>query len=123
MKSLEREIIYSFSYRRLEDNYSGAVEYIGGVGNLNTHFFSQKVYFGRDRHNGFFFHLVLLAQNTMWHNILVGIIQFFYLGGSSFGVGGGDSKVGVGPRTTHLSSNTVGFWVDGENFVLSRIMD
>ena len=36
---------------------------------------------------------------------------------SQFGVGDRDGKVGVVPRTTHISSQKVGFWIDGGNFV------
>ena len=37
-------------------------------------------------------------------------------GGSSFVVATSDGKSGMGPRTTHLSSQKVNYWIDGGFF-------
>ena len=39
------------------------------------------------------------------------------LGGSSFNVGVGDGKGGVGPSTTHLIYQKADCWNDGDDFV------
>ena len=41
-------------------------------------------------------------------------------GGSLSGVTAGYGNGYVGPRTTHLTSQKVDFWIDGGDFVLSR---
>ena len=41
-------------------------------------------------------------------------------GGSLFGVSSGYGKGGVGPRTTHLFSQKINCWIDGDDFVSSR---
>ena len=38
------------------------------------------------------------------------------MGGSSFGVGDGDGKGGVGPRTTHLTPQKVDCCIDSGDF-------
>ena len=43
--------------------------------------------------------------------------KFSAFGGSSFVVGDGDSKYGVGPRTTHVYCQKVDCWLDGGDFV------
>ena len=43
--------------------------------------------------------------------------KFSAFGGSSFGVADGDSKCGVGPRTTHVYFQKVDCWIDGGDFV------
>ena len=40
-------------------------------------------------------------------------------GGSLFGFSALYGNVGVGPRTTHLTSQKVYCWIDGDYFVLS----
>ena len=49
--------------------------------------------------------------------------QFITTDGYLFGVISVDSRVGEGPRTTHLSYHKVSFWLDGGNFVSSQSRD
>ena len=43
------------------------------------------------------------------------------MGGSSFGVGDGDGKGGVGPRTTHLTPQKVDCCIDSGDFFHYRV--
>ena len=43
--------------------------------------------------------------------------------GSTFGVGDGYGRGGVGPRTTNMTSQKVDFWIVGGDFVSYKIRD
>ena len=108
------------SYIIREDHYGASVYGGGGVGPIETCFYSQKDNFVRDRQNGGFCtsqceHIA--SEKLLFRNRdnPVGAYDC-----SLFGVAYVDGKVGVGTRTTHLNSQKVGCFIDGGDFVSSR---
>ena len=114
-----KERSYFRSYLWGEDNCSNSGGVRGGIGPSKTYFYYQKYSFGRDRHGGAF-------QKSQRRHTAPPIPLFRSMGypvGASdvyiFGVAVGYCKGGVGPRITHLNSQKVDCWIDGDYFVLS----
>ena len=108
------------SYIIREDHYGASVYGGGGVGPIETCFYSQKDNFVRNRHDGYF-------QKYQRQHIAPRMdlcrSMYYPVGAydcSLFGISSGCGRGRVGPRTTHLTSQKVDFWIDGDDFVLSR---
>ena len=94
---------------RGEDQFRTSGDYRGGVSPYTDHFYSPKVYFDRDRHDGGF-------QPYQSHCTASPMALFFIRGypvGDSgyslFSFAARFGKVGVVPSTNHLSSQKFDF--------------
>ena len=115
-----KERYYYTSYLWRKYNCADSGDGRGGVDPRITHFYHPKYNYDRYRHDGDF-------QKSQRQHTAPPTALFrsrdYPIGtsdGSLFNVSVGDGKGGVVPRTTHLSTQNFYFWIDGDNFVLSR---
>ena len=117
MSHSNKERLSSSSSRRWYDQYSTSGGCRSGVVHRTTNLSPHEVYLSTYRYGGG----VLPSHINCTAPPMVSYYSRYYSVGassdSSFGVSGGYGKGGVGPRTTHFSSQKVGFWIDGVDFV------